>query len=179
MNLGRIHKVKGELALAEKHFKLAIELDKNNSLAYADLGELLGGDKTRLKEAVSVLERAVDLNPNDGWSRARLANVLWRLRKLKRAEEQFRKLLELWPNEGLSYWSYGGFLAQESDDISTGEQYLRKAVELEPESALTNYYLGKHLFYCDRDAEAKKFLTKAARLGHAKARELLQELNVD
>lgn len=177
VNLGHIHKVKGELALAEKHFKRAIELDKTNALAYANLGELLGGDKTRLKEALSVLKRAVDLSPDDGWSRARLANVLWRLKKLKRAEEQFRRLLELWPNEGVSYWCYGDFLGCEGYDDSTTEWYLRKGVEIEPKSEFTNYYLGKHLFYWDRKEEAKRFLTKAARLGHAKARELLQELN--
>jgi hypothetical protein len=53
---------------------------------------------------------------------------------------------------------------------------LRKAVEIEPKGEFTNYYMGKHLFYWDREVEAKRFLTNAARLGHARARELLQQL---
>ena len=176
LNLGYIYKEKGEIALAEKHLKRTIELDPKYALAYAQLGELLARQKDRREEAVDFLRSAVKYNPNDGWSRAYLAVSLWTLRKLKAAEEQYRKLLELWPNEGLSYWCYGDFLACERNDSSTAEWYLRKGVEIEPESQFTNYYLGKHLFHWDRDDEAKRFLTRAARLGHAKAREMLQVL---
>ena len=105
-----------------------------------------------------------------------LANALRTLRKLKAAEEQYRKLIELWPNDSLPYWSYGDFLASERKDSSTAERYLREAVEIEPNSAITNYYLGKYLLRWDRKEDAKRFLAKAARLGHSKARELLQQL---
>lgn len=84
-------------------------------------------------------------------------------------------LIELWPNASLPYWSYGDFLACEKNDSSTAEWYLRKAIEIEPKSEITNYYMGKHLLYWDREKEAKSFLTNAARLGHAKARKLLQQ----
>ncbi len=132
--------------------------------------------KNRTKEAVDYLKRAIDHNPNDGWSRAYLANALWKLRKLVAAEVQLRSLIELWPNDALPYWSYGDFLACERSDSSAAEWYLRKAIEIEPKGEFTNYYMGKHLFYWGREVEAKKFLTNAARLGHARARELLQQL---
>jgi tetratricopeptide (TPR) repeat protein len=179
LNLGYVYKVKGEIALAEKHLKRAIELDPEYALAYAQLGELLAKYQDRRKEAVDVLRSAVKHNPDDGWSRAYLAFSLWTLRRLKAAEDEYRKLLELWPNEGLAYWCYGDFLACEKNDSSTAEWYLRKGVEIEPEGQFTNYYLGKHLFHWNRDEEAKIFLTKAARLGHAKSREMLQVLTGD
>jgi hypothetical protein len=84
-------------------------------------------------------------------------------------------LFVLWRNDALPYWSYGDFLACERTDRITAESYLRKAVEIEPKGDAGNYYLGKHLLHWDREVEAKKFLTTAARLGHAKARELLQQ----
>jgi tetratricopeptide (TPR) repeat protein len=172
-HLGRIYKSKGESATAEQHFKRAIEIYPKNTFALAALGELLAGDNGRTKEAIGFLKRAVRHNPNDGWSRAYLGNALCKLRRLKPAEDQFRRLLELWPNESMPNWLYGDFLAAYSEDSLTAERYLRKAVEIEPKNQWANYYLGKHLLYWDRPGESKKFLTKAARLGHAKARELL------
>ena len=171
-NLGRVYKVKGELATAEKHLKRAIEIDPKYALAYAPLGELLAKD--RPKEATGLLRRAVNYNPNDGWSRAYLADALSRLRKLKAADEQYRRLLELWPNEAMPNWLYGSFLASNRKDSLTAERYLRKAVEIESRNQWANYNLGKHLLYWDRPGEAKRFLTNAARMGHSKARELLR-----
>ena len=85
-----------------------------------------------------------------------MANAFWTLRKLKSADEQYHKVVELWPDNALSYWCYGDFLAYEGKDISTAEAYLRKAIEIEPKSDLTNYYLGKHLAYWGREQEAKR-----------------------
>ena len=178
-NLGYAYKQTGKFALAEKHLRRAIELDPKYARAYAELGALVAGQKNRTKEAVGYLKSAVHHNPDDGFSRAFLANALCSLRKLKAAEDQYRRLLELWPTNSLPYWSYGDFLAHERNNTSTAEWYLRKAIEIEPKGEITNYYLGKHLLYWDRKDEAKRFLTNAARLGHAKARELLQQLKDD
>ena len=172
-NLGCIYRAKGDFAQAEKHLKRSIEIDPKYALAYAELGQLLTGQTNRTKEAVGLLKKAIKFKPHDRWSIACLANAFWRLRKLKAADEQYRRLLELWPDDAMSYWCYGGFLASEGDDDATAEQYLRKAVEIDPENAESNFYLGKHLLYWDREQEAKKFLRKAARLGHLRARELL------
>ena len=178
-NLGYAYKERGKFALAEKHLRRAIELDPKYALAYAELGALLARQKDRTKEAVGYLKSAIDHNPEDGYSRAYLANALWRLRKLKAAEDQYCRLLELWPTNSLPYWAYGDFLAYERNNASTAEWYLRKAIEIEPKSEITNYHLGKHLLYWDRKDEAKRFLTNAARLGHAKARKVLQQLKDD
>lgn len=172
-NLGRLYRVTGKTDAAETHLKRAIEIDPKHAGPYADLGALLVGQKDRIKEATSVLRRAIKYNPNDGWSMAYLAYGLWTLRKLKEADEQYRRLIELWPNEALPYWCYGDFLAYESKDRSTAEQYLRKAVEIEPNES-SNYYLGKHLVRWDRHEEARKFLMKASQQGHSKAREWLR-----
>jgi tetratricopeptide (TPR) repeat protein len=177
-NLGYIYRLKGKSTLAEKHLRRAIELDRKYSLAYAELGQLLSGsgrnDKTR--ESVRLLTKAVGYDPDDGYSRAYLANGLWTLGRLKAAEEQYRKLMELWPDRSLPYWCYGGFLAYEQEDTSIAEKHLRRAVEIEPKSELTNYHLGKHLQMWGRTKEAKRFLRKAARLGHSKAQERLRDL---
>ena len=176
-NLGYSYRKEGKFALSERHLRRAIEIDPKYTLAYAELGALLAGQKSRTKEAVGYLKTAVDHNPNDVWSRAYLANAFWRLRKLKAAEDQLRTLLELWPADSMPYWLYGDFLACARNDGSTAEWYLRKAIEIEPKNQWANYHFGKHLLYWDRKEEAKRFLMKAAHLGHAKARELLAQLS--
>ena len=64
-NLGCIYKMKGKLSLAEKHLKRAIEIDPKYALAYAELGQLLLGQKGRTKEAANLLRRVVNYDPND------------------------------------------------------------------------------------------------------------------
>jgi len=171
-NLGRIHRIKGKFDTAEKHLKRAIEINPKYKFPYAELGQLLAKD--RPKEAIGLLRKAINYDPTDGWSTAYLANALSQLRKLKAAEEQYRRLLELWPNESLPFRIFGDFLACNRTDRSTAESYLRKAVEIEPKDPWNNYFLGKHLIYWDRNEEARIFLTKAARLGHSKASELIR-----
>jgi len=84
--------------------------------------------------------------------------------------------MDVWPERSLPYWCYGNFLAYEDKDISTAESHLRKAIEIDPKDEICNYNLGKHLLYWGRTDEAKKYLRHAARKGHSKAQERLQEM---
>lgn len=173
-NLGCCYKLQNQPAQAESHFRKAIEIDPKYSRAYAELGIVLK-KKGEIKEAVQLLRKSIRLNPNYGWSRVYLANTLWHQRKLKAADEQYQKVIEIWPMFSLSYWCYGGFLADEQRDLLLAETYLRKAVALEPQDEESNYWLGKCLLRWNRHNEAKNYLKKAARLGHQKAARLVAD----
>jgi tetratricopeptide (TPR) repeat protein len=181
-NLGVEYRLRGQYARSEKHLRRAIEIDPDYSLAYAELGWTLlqhrkgVRDKTRATEAIPLLKKSIKLNPNYGWSRIYLANALWGFRKLKAAGEQYRKVIELWSDYSLSYWCYGGFLAWEGINDTLAEEYLRKAIELDPRDEAANYNLGKHLHDGGRNNEAIKFLRKAAKQGHEKAAKILRTI---
>jgi tetratricopeptide (TPR) repeat protein len=181
-NLGVEYKLRGQYARAEKHLRRAIEIDPDYAIAYAELGFILirhkkgVRDKIKATEAIRLLKKSIKLYPNYGWSRVYLANALWGVRKLKAADEQYRKVIELWPNDSLSYWCYGGFLAYEGTNDSLAEEYLRKAIELDPKDDEANYNLGKHLHYWDRNDEARKYLKKAARKGHERSTKILKKI---
>ncbi len=181
-NLGVEYKLRGQNIRAEKHLRRAIEIDPDYAIAYAELGFILIRDKKGVRdkikatEAVRLLKKSIKLYPNYGWSRVYLANALWGFRKLKAADEQYRKVIELWPDDSLSYWCYGGFLAYEGTNDSLAEEYLRKAVELDPKDDEANYNLGKHLHYWDRNDEAIKFLKKAAKQGHKRSTKILKKI---
>ncbi len=167
-NLGCCYKLQNQPAQAESHFRKAIAIDPKYSRAYAELGIVLAR-KGETKEGAQLLRKSIRLNPSYGWSRVYLANTLWHQRKLTAADEQYRKVIEIWPEFSLSYWCYGGFLADEQRDLLLAETYLRKAVALEPHDEQSNYWLGKYLLRWNKHNEAKLYLKKAARLGHQKA----------
>jgi tetratricopeptide (TPR) repeat protein len=173
-NLGCEYKLQNKPIQAEIHLRKAIAIDPKYSRACAELGRVLS-IKGELKEAANLLRKSIRLEPDYGWARVYLANVLWRQRKLKAADEQYRKVIEMWPEFSLSYWCYGGFLASEQRDDVLAEQYLRKAVELEPQDEESNYWLGKCLLRWNRHDEAKIYLKKAARSGHLKATQLMTD----
>jgi tetratricopeptide (TPR) repeat protein len=174
-NLGCVYKLEGKLTLAEKHLKKAIAIDRKYSLAYAELGHVFL-KKGKAKEALKVLKTSVRYGPDYGWSRLYLAIAFWTLRKLTDADEQYRKVIELWPDSSLSYTCYGDFLAYVGKDNSTAEWYLRTAFKMDPRDEMTNYHLGNHLAYWGREQEAKPFLREAARQGHSRAQERLRDI---
>jgi len=88
--IAEIHRTEGDLPSAEKYFKMALRYYPNFQEAQVGLGATLTSmDKT--PEALSHLEKAVQLNPEDeiGWYR--LSQVQ---RKLGNAAEQQRALAE-------------------------------------------------------------------------------------
>jgi tetratricopeptide (TPR) repeat protein len=179
-NLGCGYRLRRQYSRAEKHLRRAIEIDPNYSLAYAELGSsllsypngVLHTDK--VAEAVRLLRKSIKLDPDYGWSRVYLANALWGMKRIKAADEQYRRVIELWPTDSISYWCYGGFLAYEGNNNFLAEKYLRRAIELEPTDAEANYNLGKHLLNWGRKEEAIKFLRKAAKQGHDRAKKILR-----
>jgi tetratricopeptide (TPR) repeat protein len=181
-NLGVAYGLRRQYIRAEKHLRRAIEIDPKYALAYTELASTLLVHKMRVHhnakalEAIRLLKKSIKLNPDYIYSWAWLANALWGLKKIKDAHKLYRKLVELWPYETLSHWCYGGFLAHEGIDDSLAEQHLRKAVKLAPNDEIANYYLGKELYYWDRDSEAIKYLNKAAKKGHRKAIKILGEI---
>jgi tetratricopeptide (TPR) repeat protein len=181
-NLGCGYQLRRQYARAEKHLRRAIEIDPRYSLAYAELGWILVRCQNRARypnkviEGIRLLKKSIRLDPDYGWSRIYLANALWGMKKIKAADEQYRKAMELWPNESISYWCYGGFLAYEGNDDSLAEQYLRRAVELDPKDEEANYNLGKHLYNWNRTDEAMKYLRKVAKKGHERAAENIRKI---
>jgi tetratricopeptide (TPR) repeat protein len=183
-NLGIEYRRRRQYARAERHLRKAIEIDPAYSLAYAELGLLLlryrkgVRDTAKAIEAVRLLKKSIKLDPKYGWSRAYLANALCGQRKFKAADEQYHKVMEIWPDDSLPYWYYGSFLADRGINDTLAEEYLRKAVKLDPKDSVANYFLGKHLHYWDRNAEAIKFLKKALRQGHEGATKILRKIEL-
>lgn len=185
-NLGCYLKQNREYDDAIEHFTKAIEIDPMYGIAYAELAFTLilayksqtskQPSKEILIQAEGYLMKSIECDPLYGWSRCYLANVLWSQRKIRKAHEQYKELIKIWPDDSLSHWTIGDFLACEDINRDNAEYHLKKAIELDPENAVAHYHLGKALLKWERNSGAKIELEKASKLGHEKAIQLLSEI---
>ncbi len=175
-NLGVWYRRHDKYALAEQHFRKAIAIDPKYVLALRELGTLLWRlGESRWEESAKLLRKAVRLAPDDPWNRLFLADILWCLDRNKAAEAQYREALGLDPSSGVAHSHYGQLLAEEGRDRQA-EQRFRKALQLDPKDRSARYHYGRLLLDLSRTGEARKMLTRAARLGHGKAKRLLEEV---
>lgn len=86
-------------------FRAAVERDESYALAWQALERELAADDDSIDEAISALKRAIDLNPDDGWAMAYLANAFWRTDCTGQAEHWYRRAIEVYPDcEEMRRW---------------------------------------------------------------------------
>lgn len=86
------------LELMETSLRKVIELAPNNQHAYNALGYSLAERNLRLPEALTLIEKALSLAPEDPFILDSMGWVNFRLGKLKEAEELLRRAYELRPD---------------------------------------------------------------------------------
>ena len=102
----------------------------------SDAYELYQRGKTDLKrgnaeEATVALEQAKQLEPDKASIREALGIAYFRIRRWKKAEAEFRKVLELSPADDYAHWALGRTLERQGrpDEAST---HLKLARSLRP-----------------------------------------------
>ena len=162
---------------AEAHFKKAIALDVDYSLAYVGLADVLAlqGPYSGLeKESVfarrqAAIDSALALNPLLGEAYTSLASLRVDqfdykeeeeyFLKYKEWEEYFLKGIKLSPNYAMAHERYATVLRQHNRS-EEALPYMRKAVELDPMSAVVTMSLGDLLWTLGRVEEAQTTLLK-------------------
>ena len=137
---------------AERYFRKAIELDPNFALAYAGLADSLAisidytdvARSATLERAQAAADVALKLDPGlaDAWASAAL--VAYNRENYERAEELFRRAIELNPNHAMVLKYYGNLLFDLAR-IDESVRYFERAAGLDPLSAITQVGLGNAL----------------------------------
>lgn len=185
-NLGCVLRKRDDLDGAIDRFRRAIAIDPDYQVAHADLGSLLLGRALRAgwlepdrREPLLHLTRAVTLDPDDGWSHARLAVALERDEaRLDDAETHHRAAVRHLPDVGVMWSGLGTFLANRGELIEA-ESVLRRAVEIEPDEPQSHAALGRLLWRRGKRADARSELRAAHRLGYERALTILEELEAE
>jgi serine/threonine-protein kinase len=151
-----------DLWKGQENFQRAIELDPNFALAWAGLADcyvtmVLGGPfAPNSRSPMSLAEvrtkwgpaarRAVELGPDLAEAHATLGKGLeWLDWDLAGAEREYKRALELNPDEVTAHHRYGVFLMV-NGQTDEGLKELKRALELDPASLPINADLG--IYYC-------------------------------
>jgi len=182
-NLGCLQEQDGNIDAAIERFRRALEIDPDYADAHARIGSLLlrralhstlAQDHVDWPLAFGHLCSATKLQPEDGWSHARLASMCETAKHLDDAEGHHRAATRLLPDVAVVWAHLGNFLSLRGAD-QEAETALRHAVSLEPDNAFVRFWLGKHLWYATGDDEGRTELLRAHDLGDPRALAWLSE----
>lgn len=98
----------------------------------------------RLPEAVPLLERTTEIEPEYLPAHLRLGRARLEMGQIDRAEEHFEKALEIEPRAAAAFEGLGRVAVARGDDAAAVASF-RRALELEPEASGVRYALGQTL----------------------------------
>lgn len=152
-------------AEAEANFRKAIEFSPNNGTANSGLCDLLNVNLGRPADALQYCEKAYELDPLSPIIGSNLGWVQTGLGRYDDASIQFRQVLDTNPDFSNAYsdlaYLYSFALARGDEAI----RYMRKAIELDPESPVSLAWLG-HMYTDVGDVEtARYWFEQAIRIG--------------
>ena len=127
-------------------YQQAIELDPNYALAFAGLAECYITAETSVAEqypkVTAAAQKAIELDPTLGEPHAALANITNTFDlDYPRAEQEFKRAIELSPNYATGHHWYGEFLAMQGRFDESFAEY-HKALEIDPYSLAISTDLG-------------------------------------
>ena len=159
------------LKRAVVYFEQAIQKDPNFALAYASLAECYGPLMQRsymtaleaLPKAEKAASKAVELDETLGEAHTALAAARMSEWDWPSTEREFKRAIELNPNDITAHLWYGFYL----DAMGRQQENLvqrKRAFELDPSNLTANAGLGEALFRAGRPAEAVVALKQAIEL---------------
>jgi adenylate cyclase len=163
---GRFHFAKRNRPDVERsveYFKQAIALDPNFALAYSALANSYNGmtaypymaPKDAVPLAKAAANRALEIDPTLAEAHTALANSLacfdW---NWKEAEQEFRRAVELNPNDAGTHWRYGMFYLMPVGRLEEAIAEGKRSLELEPLDLNHGANLSGLYFYAGRYDEA-------------------------
>jgi DNA-binding winged helix-turn-helix (wHTH) protein/TolB-like protein/Tfp pilus assembly protein PilF len=166
-------RTKDGLRRAIEFFRQAVELDPNYAAAFAGLADSYnltayhGYDASpseSYSKAKALATKALEIDNTLAEAYATLGMIsLIEEKNPRRAEELYRRALELSPNYGTAHVRYS-WLSLQLGDLERALQEMKMGQALDPVSPLTNGALGLMFYYRHNYDEAIKFSRKALEL---------------
>jgi tetratricopeptide (TPR) repeat protein len=122
----------GKFEDAEKGFKWIIQKDPKNAMALNYLGYMYADKGIKLKESKDLIERALEIDPENGAFLDSYAWVLYKLGKYDEALAQMQKAMKTETEDAVLYDHEGDIYAALKQDARARESW-QKALELKPD----------------------------------------------
>jgi tetratricopeptide (TPR) repeat protein len=111
---GAMYEKMKKIDLAEAEFRKILEVDSENAPALNYLGYMLADRNVKLAEALTLVTKALDLEPNSGAYLDSLGWVYFKMNRLPEAEENLRQALLRTPRDATVHDHMGDVLLRES-----------------------------------------------------------------
>jgi tetratricopeptide (TPR) repeat protein len=148
--------------LAEKEYKLSIELNPEYATAHEWFAILLAG-RGRFDEAMTEIKIALELDPLSAMINAVFGGIFLFSRRYEEAIEQFRKTLEISPNFPFAYlWQGGAYMG--IGDYDKALASVLKSATLVKDMTYSMGLLGMAYAFADQDTKALKVLARMEKL---------------
>jgi tetratricopeptide (TPR) repeat protein len=132
-NIATVYDASGNYDLAEKHLQRYIVLKPDSSDAYNYLGYMLVEQNKTLDKAVTLIEKAIAIDPNNGTFHDSLGWAYFRLGKIDKAVSSLEKAIELTPYDSDIHEHLGeAYLKKGGEFSNKAIQEWEKAIELRP-----------------------------------------------
>ena len=132
-NLAASHERSGDFDTAESHFKKILEVAPDNALSLNYLGYMYAEKGVNLEEALSLIEKALAIEPDNG---AFLDSYAWVLYKLGRYDEAIVPMKNAINNEqeDAILYDHQGDIYAALNQIDKAVESWEKALELDPDN---------------------------------------------
>ncbi len=148
---------------AAAEMQRAIEREPGQALYHWNLGYILRDIEDRLEEALSAMQEAIDIDPEDGFYHSQASIVLLQMGRNEEALKEVQTAIALEPDHAFYYDNLGDVYGELGPEQALLEAR-QKAIELQPDEAWYYFKYGKCLFDLGRYAQAHDQVQKAVEL---------------
>jgi tetratricopeptide (TPR) repeat protein len=132
---GAMYEKMKKIDLAEAEFRKILEINPDSAATMNYLGYMLADRNVKLPEALSLITKALDKEPNNGAYLDSLGWVYFKMNRLQEAEENLRQALIRTPRDGTVHDHMGDVLLKESKVREAISQWQLSLQEFEAASA--------------------------------------------
>ncbi len=165
IRLGIGYMQEGKFDLAMARLTRALELDPSAAEAHDALG-VLHEQLTQYEEAEASFRKAIRLQPDFSGARTNFGSFLCRRGRVEEAEEQFQAAVAnpLYENPEIAYTNAGLCLYQ-ADDLDKAENYLRRALQINPKVDIALLRMADISFQTRRFLPARAYMQRYTEVG--------------
>lgn len=131
--LGMIYESLNMIENAEKCFEKVIKIDSLNASAYNYWGYMLAERGIKLELAMKLIEKALKIEPNNGYYLDSMGWVYYQMGDFERAREYLYNAIQVFDSDPVILEHYGDVLMK-LGDTQTAKEFYKKALKFNPKN---------------------------------------------